>query len=74
MTISELAEAIKDVVGFAGAIEFDPSKPDGAPQKTLDVSRLKELIGLRARPFAQALKQTYADYVANVHGRVGAKA
>ena len=52
ISINDLAEVIRDVVGFQGEIEFDTSKPDGTPQKLLDVSRLtnmgwKQSIGLR---------------------------
>lgn len=42
LTIGELAEIIKGVVGFKGKLKFDSSKPDGTPRKLLDVSRLKE--------------------------------
>lgn len=42
-TILELANTIKDVVGFSGSLIFDRSKPDGAPQKLLDVSQLSKL-------------------------------
>ena len=43
VTIRELAEIVADVVGFKGAINFDPSKPDGTPRKLLDVSKLEDL-------------------------------
>ena len=43
VTIRELAELVKDAVGFTGDINLDTSKPDGTPQKLLDVSRLKAL-------------------------------
>lgn len=43
ITIKELAETIKKVVGFKGKIIFDHSKPDGTPRKLLDVSKLKSL-------------------------------
>jgi len=43
LTIRELAETISEVVGFAGELVFDPSKPDGTPRKLLDVSRLEKL-------------------------------
>jgi len=43
VTIRELAEIVMRVVGFAGRIKFDASKPDGTPRKLLDVSRLKGL-------------------------------
>ena len=42
VTIRELAEMVKSVVGYEGAIEFDPTKPDGMPRKVLDVSALHE--------------------------------
>jgi len=42
-TIRELAEVISDIVGFQGNIKWDSGKPDGTPQKLLDVSRLKNL-------------------------------
>ena len=43
ITIKELAEKITSVVGFKGIIKWDKNKPDGTPQKKLDVTRLKEL-------------------------------
>ena len=48
VTIRELAETVMQVVGFAGRIVFDTSKPDGTPRKLLDVSRLDSL-GWRAK-------------------------
>ncbi|RYX85019.1 GDP-L-fucose synthase [bacterium] len=52
LSIRDLAEMIKDVVGFEGKLRFDASKPDGTPRKLMDVSRLAEAgwtakIGLR---------------------------
>lgn len=43
ITIRELAEMIRDVVGFHGCLTFDQSKPDGTPRKLLDVSRMRRL-------------------------------
>ena len=43
ISIAELAKLIARVTGFHGEVEFDPSMPDGAPRKLLDVSRLKSL-------------------------------
>lgn len=59
ITIKELAELIKDVVGYKGELKFDISKPDGTPRKLLDVSRLhnagwKHKISLR-----EGIKNTY---------------
>ncbi len=67
LSIRELAELVKQVVGFEGELRFDASKPDGTPRKLLDVSRLHAL-GWRARiPLRQGIEQTYAWYLA--HGR-----
>jgi GDP-L-fucose synthase len=43
ITIKELAEMIKNIVGFKSKIEWDNSKPDGTPQKLLNVDRLHKL-------------------------------
>jgi|688.fasta_scaffold331055_1 GDP-L-fucose synthase len=43
VTIRELAEVIKRVVGYSGEIVFDTSKPDGTPRKVLDVTKIKKL-------------------------------
>jgi GDP-L-fucose synthase len=60
VTIRELTEAVRDVVGFKGAIRFDTTKPDGTPRKLLDVAKLRAL-GWQARiPLAQGLAGTYA--------------
>jgi len=63
-TIAEFARIVAEVVGFRGKIEFDASRPDGAPQKLLDVSRINAL-GWRARtPLREGLQIMYADFVA----------
>ncbi|MFN3594685.1 MAG: GDP-L-fucose synthase family protein [Thiobacillaceae bacterium] len=63
MTIRELAERVRAVVGFEGEIVFDPSKPDGTPRKMLDVSRIQSL-GWRAGVGLQdGLRQAYADFL-----------
>ena len=59
VSIRELAETIAEIVGYRGELEYDTTKPDGTPQKLLDVSRLSALgwqasIGLR-----EGLRQTY---------------
>jgi len=59
VTIAELAGLIKEIVGFEGAIRFDPAKPDGAPRKLLDTGKLS---GLGWRPrlgLKEGLEQTY---------------
>ena len=63
LTIRELVEMIASTVGYTGALTFDVSKPDGTPQKCLDVSRLFAL-GWRPRiALAEGLRQTYDWYL-----------
>ncbi len=62
-TIRELAEQIAAIVGYDGEIAFDPTKPDGTPQKLLDVSRLADLDWRASIDLATGLKATYAWYV-----------
>ena len=62
LSIAELADHIREVVGYRGRIEFDTSQPDGAPRKLLEVSRAAS-IGWRATmPLTDGLRRTYADY------------
>jgi GDP-L-fucose synthase len=64
ITIAELARLVAEVVGFQGEIMFDTSRPDGPPQKLLDVSKLSRL-GWRARVgLREGLTATYADFLA----------
>jgi GDP-L-fucose synthase len=64
-TIRELAETIAHVVGFAGRVVFDTSRPDGAPRKLLDVSLLRKM-GWQARiSLETGLEQAYAWYLEN---------
>jgi len=65
VSIKELAQLIKGVVGFEGDLRFDPSKPDGMPRKLLDVSKLAGL-GWSARiPLKQGLQTTVEWYLTN---------
>ena len=65
LTIKELAEMIKNIVGFKGEINWDSYKPDGTPQKLLDISRISEL-GWQAKiRLEKGIKRTYKWYVEN---------
>lgn len=62
VTIRELAELLKDVVGYRGTIRFDAGKPDGMPRKLLDVSRLTSY-GWQAKvSLRHGVEETYAWY------------
>ena len=62
VSIRELAERVKDAVGYEGRIEFDASKPDGTPRKLLDVSVLTGLGWSPKVQLEEGLKRTYAWY------------
>ena len=62
--IGGFAELIADVVGYQGKIVYDTSRPDGAPRKLLDGSRLKKLGWAPATPLRDGLALAYADFVA----------
>ena len=65
MTIRELAELIRDIVGFTGRLEFDASRPDGTPRKLLDITRLQDMGWQARKPLEQGIRETYAWYVNN---------
>jgi GDP-L-fucose synthase len=62
-TIKELTEIVAKVVGYSGEIRWDSSKPDGAPRKLLDVSRLKKL-GWKANiGLEEGLTHAYSSFL-----------
>jgi hypothetical protein len=66
VSIAELARLVAEVTGFGGRITFDARKPDRAPRKLLDVSRLAQL-GWRARiQLREGLAATYAGVGGNL--------
>ena len=63
ISIRELAAVIADVTGFTGRIEWDTTKPNGQPRRSVDGSRARELFGFEARtPLRQGLERTVAWY------------
>ena len=65
ITIKELAEIMKDVVGFNGKISFDTSRPDGTPRKLIDVSRLSSMGWNYTIDLQEGLEITYKWYLDN---------
>lgn len=65
VTIKELAELIRDTVGYKGEIDWDTSKPDGTPRKLLDVSRLHGLGWKHKISLPEGVKDTYNWYLAH---------
>lgn len=70
ITIKELAEAIKEVVGFQGQFIFDTTKPDGTMQKLLDISKIKKLGWRPQISFKDGLKEVYQDFLNNIETRI----
>ncbi len=68
VTIRELADTVKDVVGYLGKIEFDASKPDGTPRKLMDVGRLNAMGWKSSTAFKAGIAEAYLDFVNN-HGK-----
>jgi len=66
VAISELAYIMAKVVGFEGYIEFDISKPDGAPRKLMDVSRLRSLGWRYSIELERGLEMTYKWFLDNL--------
>ena len=62
-TVKQIAKIVAEVVGFEGELVFDTSKPDGTPQKLLDVSRLRVLGWQPKIELKAGLKLVYEDYL-----------
>ena len=61
LTILELANLIKEIVGYNGSIINDPTKPDGTPRKLLDVSKLKNLGWQSSVTLEEGIKRVYEE-------------
>lgn len=66
VTIKELAELIRDTVGYTGELVWDTEKPDGTPRKLLDVSRLHSLGWKHKMGLPTGIKDTYQWYLGNI--------
>jgi GDP-L-fucose synthase len=63
ISIRELAELVAEVTGFSGRIEWDTTKPNGQPRRSVDASRARDLFGFEARtPLREGLERTVAWY------------
>ena len=71
VTIKELADTIKKVIGFSGDLVFDQSKPDGTPRKLMDVSLLSNLGWRASVSLESGLESSYADFLSKQSGRKG---
>ena len=67
ISIKELAETIKMVVGYTGEIDWDLSKPDGAGYKVLDISRIKNELGWKPKTSFEAGMQKTVEWFATYH-------
>ena len=65
VSIGDLAELVKQVVGYGGEIIFDTSKPDGTPRKLMDVSRLNKLGWSAPTSLLTGLSRAYADFLSH---------
>jgi GDP-L-fucose synthase len=66
ITIKDLAELVKKIVGFEGELLFDLSKPDGTPRKLLDVSKMHNLGWKPAIALSEGIRSTYDIYLKNL--------
>lgn len=67
LTIAELVEVIKKVVGYKGEIIYDKTKPDGTPRKLIDVSRLHNLGWKHITSLEEGIKKAYSWFLENLN-------
>ena len=65
VTIRELAELVKETVGFAGELRWNTDKPDGTPRKLMDVTRLHNMGWKHTTELKEGIAVTYQDFLAN---------
>jgi GDP-L-fucose synthase len=66
ISIRELAELVREIVGYNGEIVFDASKPDGTPRKLLDISRLSSLGWKPQIDLRNGIRETYEWYLSTI--------
>jgi GDP-L-fucose synthase len=69
ITIANLAQLIAQTVGYEGTLKFDTMRPDGPPQKLLDIFRLKALGWTAPTDLHNGIERSYADFL--IHGAAG---
>jgi GDP-L-fucose synthase len=62
LTIKEISEIVKEVVGFHGEVVWDESKPDGTPRKLLDISKITKLGYQPQEDLETGITKTYEWY------------
>ena len=67
VSIREVAEIVRRVVGYEGQLVQDTSKPDGMPRKRLDVSRVHALGWRASTPLEEGIRQTYEWFLQSTH-------
>ena len=71
LTIAELAEMVRQIVGFQGSIVYDSAKPEGTPRKVLEVSRLRAMGWAPEIGLGEGIASTYAWYCDHTSSPVG---
>lgn len=66
VTIKELAELIREVVGYEGEVHWNTDKPDGTPRKLMDVSKLHDLGWKHKTDLSEGLRITYQDFLSKI--------
>lgn len=69
VSILELAEMVKKVIGFEGSIHWDTSRPDGTPRKLMDISKLHALGWKHEIELEEGIRLAYQDFLQNPNTR-----
>lgn len=68
ISIKELADLVKHIIGFEGELKFDTTRPDGTPRKLMDVSRLKQLGWVYTTSLEKGIRAAYEDFLSKKLG------